>query len=48
MNVGAALLVADRVRTMRDGLAAAARAIDSGAARATLQRMVQLSRPEAA
>jgi anthranilate phosphoribosyltransferase len=41
LNAGAALLVAGRVATVRDGIAQAAEALDSGAARATLDRMVQ-------
>lgn len=46
-NAGAALLVAGRVSSIRDGIAMAASAIDSGAARDTLERMVRLSRAEA-
>ena len=42
-NAGAALLVAGRVASVPDGLRAAEAAIDSGAARATLDRMVQAS-----
>jgi anthranilate phosphoribosyltransferase len=40
LNAGAALLVAGRVTAIREGIAQAADAIDSGAARATLDRMV--------
>jgi len=46
-NAGAALLVADRVSSVREGIARAAEAIDSGAAKDTLERMVRLSRAEA-
>jgi anthranilate phosphoribosyltransferase len=47
-NAGAALLVAGRCSSIADGIALAARAIDSGAARATLERMVQSSHQESA
>lgn len=40
LNAGAMLLVAERVRDLRDGIAAAARAIDSGKASAILDRLV--------
>jgi anthranilate phosphoribosyltransferase len=46
-NAGAALLVAGRASSVREGIAAAANAVDSGAARDTLERMVRLSRAEA-
>jgi anthranilate phosphoribosyltransferase len=46
-NAGAALLVAGRVSSIREGIAQAAEAIDSGSARDTLERMVRLSRAEA-
>ena len=42
-NAGAALMVAGRVKSVREGIARAAEAIDSGAARATLDRMVRSS-----
>jgi anthranilate phosphoribosyltransferase len=42
-NAGAALLVAGRVESVREGIARAAEAIDSGAAHATLDRMVRRS-----
>lgn len=42
-NAGAALLVAGRVKNVREGIAFAAEAIDSGAARATLDAMVRSS-----
>ena len=41
LNAGAALFVAGRAPSVRDGVARAADAIDSGAARATLDRMVR-------
>jgi anthranilate phosphoribosyltransferase len=47
LNAGAALFVADRVASVREGIGAAASAIDSGAARATLDTMVQASKAEA-
>jgi anthranilate phosphoribosyltransferase len=45
-NAGAALFVAGRVASLRDGLARAAECIDSGAARATLAAMVRCSNAE--
>jgi len=48
LNAGAALFVAGRVDTIKDGIAVAAAAIDSGAARGRLQQMVDSSRTEAA
>ena len=48
LNAGAALFIAGRVDTVRDGIACAAAAIDAGAARATLDRMVRTSQLEAA
>jgi anthranilate phosphoribosyltransferase len=45
-NAGAALLVAGRTTSVREGIARAATAIDSGAARETLDRMVRSSRAE--
>ena len=47
LNAGAALFVADRVGSVREGISVAASAIDSGAARATLEAMVQASQAEA-
>jgi len=47
LNAGAALFVAGRVDTIREGIAAAAAAVDSGAATERLARMVELSREEA-
>lgn len=46
-NAGAVLLIAGRAPTIREGLARAAHAIDSGAARSTLQRLVACSRGDA-
>jgi anthranilate phosphoribosyltransferase len=46
LNAGAALFVAGRAKTIVDGIRAAAGAIDSGAARATLDRMVRASQAE--
>jgi anthranilate phosphoribosyltransferase len=46
LNAAAALLVADRVEAVREGLSVAASAIDSGAALATLETMVRASRVE--
>jgi anthranilate phosphoribosyltransferase len=43
LNAAAALVVAGQVTTLADGLARAQDAIDSGAARATLARLVQAS-----
>jgi anthranilate phosphoribosyltransferase len=47
LNAGAALFVAGRASTVRDGIGQAARAIDQGAARATLERMARGSHAEA-
>jgi len=43
LNAGASLLIAGAVPSVRDGIAAAARAIDSGAARDRLERLTTLS-----
>ena len=43
LNAGAALFVADRAGSVREGISVAASAIDSGAARATLEAMVKAS-----
>jgi anthranilate phosphoribosyltransferase len=48
LNAGAALFVAGRAPSVRDGIALAATAIDQGAARATLDRMARGSHAEAA
>jgi anthranilate phosphoribosyltransferase len=47
LNAGAALFVADRAGSVREGIAMAVSAIDSGAARATLESMVRASQSEA-
>jgi anthranilate phosphoribosyltransferase len=46
LNAGASLFVAGRAATVRDGIARAAQAVDSGAARATLDAMVRGSHAE--
>jgi anthranilate phosphoribosyltransferase len=46
LNAGAALLVAGAVGSLAEGIGAAARSIDSGAAAATLERWVAVSRRE--
>jgi anthranilate phosphoribosyltransferase len=43
LNAGAALLVAGRTETVADGIRRAAAAVDSGTARATLDRMARIS-----
>jgi anthranilate phosphoribosyltransferase len=43
INAAAALLVADKVPTLRDGVVMACQAIDSGAAKATLEKLVALT-----
>ena len=40
INAAAALIVADKVTTLRDGVAMAAQALDSGKAKATLDRLI--------
>jgi anthranilate phosphoribosyltransferase len=47
LNAGAALFVADRVASIREGVSVAASAIDSGAALTTLDAMVRASQAEA-
>ena len=42
-NCAAALVAADRAETLRDGVALAAESIDSGAAKARLDALVELS-----
>jgi anthranilate phosphoribosyltransferase len=44
MNAAAALMAGGKARDLKDGAALAARAIDSGAARSTLDRLIALSR----
>jgi anthranilate phosphoribosyltransferase len=46
LNAGAALFIAGRAASVRDGIARAAAAIDAGAARETLDQMVRSSRTE--
>jgi anthranilate phosphoribosyltransferase len=43
LNAGAALLLAGKARTLRDGVALAAESIDSGKAKAVLEALVKLS-----
>ena len=43
LNAAGALIVADKVTSLREGAALAAKAIDSGAARATLSRLVAIT-----
>ena len=43
LNSAAALIVAGRVETLRDGVAAAAEAVESGAVRATLDELVAIT-----
>ena len=44
MTAGAALVVADRAATLKEGVQQAARAIDSGKAQAALERLIDVSR----
>ena len=48
MTAGAALMVADRAKTLKEGAAAAAEAIDSGKAERALKRLVDASQGTAA
>ncbi|MBF0166559.1 MAG: anthranilate phosphoribosyltransferase [Alphaproteobacteria bacterium] len=43
LNAAAALIVADKARDLKEGAALAAQAIDTGAAKATLQKLVQIT-----
>ena len=43
MNAAAALLAADRVATLKEGVAVAAESIDGGGARRKLEALVELS-----
>ncbi len=43
LNAGAAVLVGGKATTLRDGVALAASSIDSGAARAALERLVTVT-----
>jgi anthranilate phosphoribosyltransferase len=47
LNAAAALLIGDKVETLRDGVALAAAVIDDGRAKAALQKLVALTAPEA-
>jgi anthranilate phosphoribosyltransferase len=47
LNAAAALIVAGRARDLKEGVALAARSIDSGAARAALEALIALTKPEA-
>ena len=46
LNAGAALFIAGHSASVRDGIARAAEAVDSGTARETLGRMVRSSQAE--
>jgi anthranilate phosphoribosyltransferase len=46
LNAGAALFIAGRVESVEAGIARAAQAVDSGAARGTLDALIQCSRAE--
>lgn len=48
LNAGAAMVVAEKVATLKDGVALAQRAIDDGLARATLAKLVAASNAESA
>ena len=48
LNAGAALFVAGRAASIRDGMHEAAAAIDAGAAKATLAKLAALSQADAA
>ena len=43
INAGAALVIADKAQTLKEGVVLAAKAVDSGAAKATLERLVLAS-----
>jgi anthranilate phosphoribosyltransferase len=43
LNAAASLVVADEAANLRDGLERASRALDSGASKATLEHLVQIS-----
>ena len=47
LNAGVGLFVAGHVNTIKEGIAVAVSAIDSGAAQQRLQKMVESSRAEA-
>jgi len=48
MNAAAAFLVGDKVETLREGVELAGQVIDDGRAKAALERLVAVTRPEAA
>jgi anthranilate phosphoribosyltransferase len=48
LNTGAALLIAGRASSVREGIALSANGIDTGAARGVLERLVKVSHQEAA
>jgi anthranilate phosphoribosyltransferase len=43
LNAAAALVVAEEAKDLRDGVARAARSVDSGAAKAVLDKLVTVS-----
>jgi anthranilate phosphoribosyltransferase len=43
LNAAAALVIADEAKNLRDGVERAFQALDSGAAKRTLERLVQVS-----
>jgi anthranilate phosphoribosyltransferase len=43
LNAAAALVIADEAKNLRDGVERASQALDSGAAKGTLERLVQVS-----
>jgi len=43
INAGAALVIADKAENLKDGVALAAQAIDSGKAKATLDTLIAAS-----
>lgn len=43
LNAAAALIVADKVQTLREGVSVAARAIDDGKAQAALEKLIRIS-----
>ena len=48
MNAGAALIVAGKAANLKEGAAMAAQAIDTGAAKATLAKLVAISNEKVA
>jgi anthranilate phosphoribosyltransferase len=43
LNAGAALIVAGKAKTLKDGVALAAKSVDSGEAEGRLQRLIKVS-----